>query len=105
MVSGNARIQFCLKICIQKTQCFSRSVSALSSILLEYLEPVAKAEQCAQYVDDTGIAANNATDLNRNIQAVFKCIRQAGSKLTIEKCFLESDRFTRRNLTKSSKNP
>ena len=39
-----------------------------------------------QYVDDIGVAANNATDLTRNIRAVFKCIRQAGLKLTIEKC-------------------
>ena len=52
----------------------------------EYLDPVVKADQCAQYVDDIGIAANNATDLTRNIRAVFKCIRQAGLKLTIEKC-------------------
>ena len=52
----------------------------------EYLDPVFKADQCAQYVDDIGIAANNATDLTRNIRSVFKCIRQAGLKLTIEKC-------------------
>ena len=52
----------------------------------EYLDPVVKADQCAQYVDDIGIAANNATDLTRSIWAVFKCIRQAGLKLTIEKC-------------------
>ena len=52
----------------------------------EYLDPVVKADQCAQYVDDIGIAANNATDLTPNIRAVFKCIRQAGLKLTIEKC-------------------
>ena len=30
-----------------------------------------KADQCAQYVDDIGIAAKNATDLTRNIRAVF----------------------------------
>ena len=54
----------------------------------EYLDPVVKADQCAQYVDDIGIAANNATDLTRNIQAVFQCIRNAGLKLTIEKCQL-----------------
>ena len=52
----------------------------------EYLDPVVKADQCAQYVDDIAIAANNATDLTRNIRAVFKCIRQAGLKLTNEKC-------------------
>ena len=50
------------------------------------MDPVVKVDQCAQYVDDIGIAANNATDLTRNIGAVFKCIRQAGLKLTIEKC-------------------
>ena len=67
-------------------QGLSRSVSAFSSFMREYLDPVVKADQWAQYVDDIGIAANNATDLTRNIQAVFKCIRQAGLKLTIEKC-------------------
>ena len=68
-------------------QGLSRSVSAFSSFMREY--PVVKADQCAQYVDDIGIAANNATDLTRNIRAVFKCIRQAGLKLTIEKCHFE----------------
>ena len=67
-------------------QGLSRSVSAFSSFMREYLDPVVKADQCAQYVDDIGIAANNATDLTRNIRAVFECIRQAGLKLTIEKC-------------------
>ena len=67
-------------------QGLSRSVSAFSSFMREYLDPVVKADQCAQYVDDIGIAANNATDLTRNIRAVFQCIRKAGLKLTIEKC-------------------
>ena len=52
----------------------------------EYLDPVFKADQYAQYVDDIGIAANNATDLTRIIRAVVNCIRQAGLKITIEKC-------------------
>ena len=67
-------------------QGLSRSVSAFSSFMREYLGPVVKADQCAQYVDDIEIAANNATDLTRNFRAVFKCIRQAGLKLTIKKC-------------------
>ena len=66
-------------------QGLSRSVSAFSSSMREYLGPVVKADQCAQYVDDIGIAANNTTDPTRNIRAAFKCIRQAGLKLTIEK--------------------
>ena len=52
----------------------------------EYLDPVVKADQCAQYVDDIGIAANIVTDLTPYIRAVFKWIRQAGLKLTMEKC-------------------
>ena len=67
-------------------QGLNRSVSAFPSFMREYLDPVVKADQCAQKVDDIGIAANNATDLTRNIRAVFKCFRQAGLKLTIKKC-------------------
>ena len=67
-------------------QGLSRSVSAFSSFMRVYLDPVVKTDQCAQYVDDIGIAAEKATDLTRNIWAVFQCIRNAGLKLTIEKC-------------------
>ena len=66
-------------------QGLSKSLSGFSSFLREYLDPIVKADQCAEYVDDIGTAANNATDLTRNIRAVFRCIRQAGLKLTIEK--------------------
>ena len=67
-------------------QGLSRALSAFSSFMREYLDKVIKADQCAQYVDDIGIAANSVTQLIRNIKAVFECIRQAGLKLTIEKC-------------------
>ena len=67
-------------------QGLSRSASAFSSFMREYLDQVVKADHCAQYVDDIGIEANNARDLYRNIQAVFQCIPNAGLKLTIEKC-------------------
>ena len=67
-------------------QGLGRPLSAFSSFMREYLDADVKADQCAQYVDDIGIAANNAMDLTRNIWAVFKCIRNAGLKLTIEKC-------------------
>ena len=66
-------------------QVLRRSVSVFSSFMREYLDPVVKADQCAQDVDDIGIAANNATELNRNNRAVLKCICQSGLKLTIEK--------------------
>ena len=67
-------------------QGLSRSVSAFSGLMREYLDRVVKADQCAQNVDDIGIAANDATDLTRNFRAVIKCIRQAGLKLITEKC-------------------
>ena len=52
----------------------------------EYLDKVIKADQWAQYVDDIGLAASSVTQLIRNIRAVFECIRQAGLKLSIDKC-------------------
>ena len=67
-------------------QGLSRALSAFSSFMREYLDSVIKADQCAQYVDDIGIAANTTEQLIQNIRAVFKCIRKAGLKLTIEKC-------------------
>ena len=56
----------------------SRAQSAFSSFMREYLDPVIKADQCAQYVNDIGIAANNTEQLITNIRAVLKCIRKAG---------------------------
>ena len=52
----------------------------------EYLDPFVKADQCAQFEDDIGIAGNHAKDLNRNIRAVVRCIRKTRLKLTIENC-------------------
>ena len=61
-------------------------MSAFSSFMREYWDPIVKADQCSQYVCGIGIAANDATDLTRKILAVFKCIRKAGLNLTVEKC-------------------
>ena len=74
-------------------QGLSRSVSAFSSFMREYLGPVVKADQCAQNVNDNGIAANNATDFTRNIRAVFRCIRKAGLKLALKSAILESGKL------------
>ena len=67
-------------------QVLSRSVSVFSSFMRKYLDPVDKADQCAQYQDEIGIAANNATDFTPNIPVVFQCIRNARLKMTIEMC-------------------
>ena len=62
-----------------------RSLSALSSFMREYLDPVIKADQCAHYVDDIGIAANTPEQLIRNPRAVFQRLRKAGLKLSMAK--------------------
>ena len=67
-------------------QGLSRSLSAFSSFIREYLDPVIKADQCAQYVDDIVIAANTPEQLIKNLQAVFQCLRKAGLKLSMTKC-------------------
>ena len=67
-------------------QGLSRVLSAFSSFMREYLDKVIKADQCAQYVDDIGIAANDAEQLIKNLRATFQCIRHAGLKLTMHKC-------------------
>ena len=64
----------------------SRSLSAFSSFIREYLDPVIKADQRAQYVDDIGIAANTPEQLIKNLRAVFQCLRKAGLKLSMAKC-------------------
>ena len=64
----------------------SRSLSAFSSFIHEYLDPVIKADQCAQYFDDIGIAVNTTEQLIKNLRAVFQCLRKAGLKLSMAKC-------------------
>ena len=66
-------------------QGLSRALSAFSSFMREYLDRVIKADQCAQYFDDS-IAANDAEHLIKNLRVTFECIREAGLKLTMHKC-------------------
>ena len=74
-------------------QGLSRSLSAFSSFIREYLDPVVKADQCAQYIDDIGIAANTPEQLIKNLRTVFQCLRtifqclrKAGLRLSMAKC-------------------
>ena len=68
-------------------QGLSRSLSAFSSFKSKYLDPVIKADQCAQYVDDIGKAANICEQLIKNLRAVFQCLRKAGLKLSMAKWY------------------
>ena len=67
-------------------QGLSRSLSAFSSFIRKYLDSVIKTDQCAQYVDDIGIAANTPEQLIKNLRAVFHCLRKAGLKLSMGIC-------------------
>ena len=67
-------------------QGLSRALSAFSSFMREHLDRVMNADQCAQYVDDIGVAATDANQLIVNLRATFQCIREAGLKLSRHKC-------------------
>ena len=54
----------------------SRPLLAFSDFIREYLDHVIEADQCTQYVDDIGIAANTSQQLHRNLKAVFACIQK-----------------------------
>ena len=88
-------------------QGLTTSVSAFSSFTREYLDSVVNADQCTQYVDDIGIAANNATNPTRNIPAVLQCIRNPGLKLTIENCHfrVRQVEFLGRTISSEGKSP
>ena len=67
----------------------SRSLSAFSNFLRAYFDPVIKVDQCAQYVDDIGIAANTLQQLIKNVRAVFQSLRKANLKLSMAKNHFE----------------
>ena len=80
----------------------NRSLSAFPSLIREYLDPVIKADQCAKYVDDFGIASNTPQQLIKILPAVFQGLRKAGLKLSMAKCFFglqEVDFLGRKTLT------
>ena len=71
---------------LRLAQGLSRSLSSFSSFMREYLDRVIKADKCAQYVDDIGIATHTAEELKNTLREVFQCIREAGLRLTMAKC-------------------
>ena len=71
---------------LRLAQGLNRSLSAFNSTVREYLDPLVKADKCAQYVDDIFIAANNVQESVNNIESVFIRIRKASLKLSMAKC-------------------
>ena len=82
-------------------QGLNRSLSAFNSTIREYLDALVKADNCAQYVDDIGVAANNVDELVDNIEAVFQQIRKAGLKFSMSECAYGQTKieFLGRNIT------
>ena len=84
----------------------SRALSAFCSFMREDLDThntfiSGNTHQCAQYVDDIGIAVNDADHLIANLRATFKCIQGAGLKLIMHKCHFRATEidFLGRNIT------
>ena len=84
-----------------------RSLSAFANFMREYLDNVMNANQCAQYVDDIGIAVNTAEQLLINLRETFKCIRKAGLKLTMHICHFGATEinFLGRTITPAGEKP
>ena len=76
------------------TQGLSRALSLFSSFMRAHLDRVIEADQCAQYVDDIGIAAVDADHLIKNLRATCECISKAGLKLTKHKCLFGATEFS-----------
>ena len=51
-------------------QGLGRHLSAFSSFIRKYLDPVMKADQCAQYDDDIGIDAKTPQQLIKNLTSI-----------------------------------
>ena len=66
-------------------QGLSRSVSAFSSFMRQYLNPVMTADKCLQYVDDIAIGAHDTNYMLEKLRAVFTCICESGLKLATDK--------------------
>ena len=59
------------------------SLSAFNSFVRKYLDPVVKADRCAQYFDGIGVAAHTADKIIQNVEILFQLIELAGTKLSM----------------------
>ena len=90
-----AKKLLCKLDCSQANHCLpmadQKSIEMLdfnfaNSFMRECLYRVIKADQCAHYMDDIGIAAIDANHLITNLRATFECIREAELKLSMHNC-------------------
>ena len=71
---------------LRLAQGLNRSLSAFTSVEREYLDPLVKADRCAQYVDDKGIAPHTPDELIEKLELVFQQLTKAGLELSMNKC-------------------
>ena len=84
-------------------QGLNRSLSAFLRFVREYLDPVIKGDQCSQYVDVIGIAANTPKQLIKHLRAVFQFLRKACIKFSMAKCHLGVQKTVFSGLSKRAK--
>ena len=63
----------------------SRSLSAFSNLMVEFVDSLTKTDQRSQYVDDICIASSSPEQLITTLRAVFKCIQKAEIKKSTAK--------------------
>ena len=71
------------------------------NISVQSLKPIDV--QCAQYVNDIGIAAITAQQLIKNLRTVFQCLRRAGLKLSMAICHFAVQEVDLLGRTKTTK--
>ena len=82
---------------LRLAQGLNRSLSAFTRVIREYLDPLVKADWCAQYVDDIGIAAHTPEELITNLELVFQQLDKAGLQLSMGKCEFGQKQVPRQN--------
>ena len=63
---------------LRLAQVLNRSISEFTSVVREYLDPLVKADRCAQYVDDIGNAAHIPEELITILELVFQQLDKSG---------------------------
>ena len=71
----------------------SRSLSTFASVIREYLDPVIKGDQGAQYVDHIGTTDITQQQLTENLRAVFQSLTKASLRRSRAKRHFDSKKI------------
>ncbi len=67
-------------------QGLSRAPTIFSSCIRHHLDKCLQADKCYSFFDDIGAGATNGQELIKNLRVISQCIREAGVRLSMEKC-------------------